>query len=185
MRGFFVNGIGSKWTVPVIMICILGTAFLSVLIGNAFAILFAYMTRASKLLVILAVAVFAILYGNLKFGKRPLFLATTALLTAALLMVFALPALAGSDALSGLADADDLLVYGFPAVALVIGVVGTATKSGMSTKWAPPLALALGLLAGLAISPDIKGIVTGIVIGAAACGTYDLGKKDIGGKGGV
>ncbi len=77
------------------------------------------------------------------------------------------------------------LVYGFPAVALVIAVVGTAKKAGLPSKWAPPVAMALGLGAGLAISPDVKGIVTGIAIGAAACGTYDLGQKTTNAKGGV
>ncbi len=76
-------------------------------------------------------------------------------------------------------------IYGLPALALVTSIVGVAKKAGLSTKWAPILSLGIGILTGIAFSissgePILAGISIGILLGAAACGVYDLGKSATG-----
>ncbi len=79
-------------------------------------------------------------------------------------------------------DISSYAIYGLPALAIVTSVVGVAKKAGLSTQWAPILSLGVGVLTGIAVSvssgePILAGISAGILLGAAACGVYDLGKS--------
>lgn len=75
----------------------------------------------------------------------------------------------------------DIMIYGVPAVGLVVGLVSAVQKVGVPSKWLPLASMGFGILAGLAISPDviIQGIVIGLGIGLSASGLYDVGKKAI------
>ena len=73
------------------------------------------------------------------------------------------------------------LVYGLPAITIVIAFVKVLREVGLPTRFAPSVSLAAGLVLGLLIAFDSGqsipyGIIAGVLIGASACGVYDVGK---------
>ncbi len=80
-------------------------------------------------------------------------------------------------------DLTQYALYGLPALAVVTSIVGVAKKTGLPTKWAPAVSLAVGISTGVGISiengqPILAGVAIGVLLGAAACGVYDLGQGD-------
>jgi len=81
-------------------------------------------------------------------------------------------------------DAGAATIYGMSASGIVIAAVGIAKKAGLPTKWAPAASLGIGIVVGLAAAysmgePILAGAAAGILLGASACGIYDLGKNVI------
>lgn len=73
-------------------------------------------------------------------------------------------------------------IYGLPALAVVTSIVGIAKRSGLPPKWAPAVSLSVGIGTCVAVAIDqgqsvMAGAAIGTLLGAAACGVYDLGKS--------
>ncbi len=80
-------------------------------------------------------------------------------------------------------DLTQYTIYGLPALAVVTSIVGVAKKTGLPTKWAPAVSLAVSVGTGVGIAlengqPILAGVAIGVLLGAAACGMYDLWKGD-------
>ena len=78
-------------------------------------------------------------------------------------------------------DAATAAIYGMSAQGITIALVGVAKKAGLPTKWAPVASMGIGVVAGVAAAysmgePLLAGIAAGVLLGASACGVYDLGK---------
>lgn len=79
-------------------------------------------------------------------------------------------------------DISTYAIYGLPALAVVTSIVGIAKRSGLPSKWAPAVSLAVGVGTCVAVAVDqgqslMAGAAVGILLGASACGVYDLGKS--------
>ena len=79
-------------------------------------------------------------------------------------------------------DITQYALYGIPVITGVITLVKVAREAGLSSKYAPALSIGLGALGGVAVAAQqgyqiLSGVVAGVMIGAAACGIYDAGKK--------
>lgn len=86
---------------------------------------------------------------------------------------------------------DTLLLGGIPILLLVIGIVESAKKLGLSGTGCQVLALVLGVLFTTLIelvnrypniSPWVTAIVLGLALGMTASGLYDYSKRFMAGK---
>lgn len=83
----------------------------------------------------------------------------------------------------------DMVVNGISIMALVVGLVEAAKKLGITGPYSTALALALGTAFGVAFyvhqaggwPADFAGwfeaIVTGLAVGLASTGLYDVGRR--------
>jgi uncharacterized membrane protein YfbV (UPF0208 family) len=75
----------------------------------------------------------------------------------------------------------NLTLYGFPAVAVVVGITQVIKMIWDNSRWMPFIAVVVGISLMEIASPASLGfnIVKGIVVGLAASGLWDFGKKTV------
>lgn len=81
-----------------------------------------------------------------------------------------------------LMDINSIMIFGVPAIAVIMAIVKVAREVGLPSKYAPALSLGVGVVIGIGVALQsgdlwLTGLPVGILLGASACGIYDLGKK--------